>query len=204
MATILFTSAGRVDLPWFWAVILIHASMLSGGMFVIDAGLREERLRPGQGGPSHRFRMLAIPIILAHLVVAGLDVGRFEWSGPISVVVRSGALAGYVAAMGLSIWAMYSNRYFSPTVRIQTERGHHVISSGPYRHLRHPGYFGVIFGAICGGVALGSLWSLVPLIPLVGLFLWRTAMEDRFLLENLEGYTSYASRVRFRLVPGLW
>ena len=170
----------------------------------MDPDLREERVRPGPGGRSRRIRFLALPLILAHLVVAGLDVGRFGWSGPIPLAVQATALAGYAAGMGLSLWAMAANRFFSPVVRIQAERGHHVITSGPYGYLRHPGYTGLIVGSICGGVALGSWWSLVPLAPFVGMFLWRTAMEDRFLHEGLEGYVGYAQRVRYRLVPGLW
>jgi protein-S-isoprenylcysteine O-methyltransferase Ste14 len=173
-------------------------------MLAIDPGLRAERHRPGPGGRSRRVRFFALPLLVAHLVVAGLDIGRFGWSGPMPVAVQAGALLGYAAGMGLSIWAMIANRFFSPVVRIQNERGHHVVSSGPYRFLRHPGYTGVILGSLCGGVALGSWWSLLPLAPLVAVFLHRTALEDRFLREGLDGYADYALRVRYRLVPGLW
>ncbi len=204
LATILFASAGRTDLPWFWAVLALHAAMFLTGISFMDPDLREERLHPGPGGRSRGVRFLALPFILVHLAVAGLDVGRYGWSGPIPLGVQATALAGYATGLGLSLWAMAANRFFSPVVRIQAERGHHVITSGPYRYLRHPGYTGLMLGSICGGVALGSWWSLVPLAPLVGMFLWRTAMEDRFLHEGLEGYASYARRVRYRLVPGLW
>ncbi|QDV36886.1 methyltransferase family protein [Tautonia plasticadhaerens] len=204
LAAILFASAGRIDLPWLWAVLALHATMLLAGIPFMDPDLRKERVRPGPGGRSRQVRWLALPMILAHLVVAGLDVGRFGWSGPIPAVVQAVALAGYAAGMGLSLWAMAANRFFSPVVRIQAERGHRLVSSGPYARLRHPGYTGLIVGSLCGGVALGSWWSLVPLAPLVGMFLWRTAMEDRFLHEGLEGYAGYARRVRYRLMPGLW
>ncbi|QDV35515.1 methyltransferase family protein [Tautonia plasticadhaerens] len=204
LAAILFTAAGRMDLPWFWAVLALHATLMAAGMLAIDPDLRKERLRPGPGGTSRRVRFFALPLVLAHLVVAGMDVGRFGWSGPMPVAVQAGALLGYAAGMGLSIWAMAANRFFSPVVRIQAERGHHVVSSGPYRFLRHPGYTGLLVGTVCGGIALGSWWSLLPLVPLVALFLHRTALEDRFLREGLVGYADYARRVRFRLVPGLW
>jgi protein-S-isoprenylcysteine O-methyltransferase Ste14 len=124
------------------------------------------------------------------------------WSVP--VIVQAGALLSYAAGMGLSIWAMVANRFFSPVVRIQSERGHHVVRSGPYHALRHPGYTGVIIAALCGGIALGSWRSLVPMVPLVAVFLHRSALEDRFLREGLVGYADYAQRVRYRLVPGLW
>ena len=178
--------------------------MFLAGVPFMDPDLRKERLQPGPGGRSRQVRLLALPMILGHLVVAGLDVGRFGWSGPIPVAVQAAALAGYAAGMGLSLWAMAANRFFSPVVRIQAERGHRLVSSGPYAFLRHPGYTGLIVASLCGGVALGSWWSLVPLAPFVGMFLRRTAMEDRFLHEGLEGYAGYAGRVRYRLVPGLW
>ena len=204
LAATLFAPAGRIDLPWFWAVLALHATMLLAGVPFMDPDLRKERVRPGPGGRSRRIRWLAVPMLLGHLVVAGLDVGRFGWSGPIPVAVQAVALAGCAAGMGLSLWAMAANRFFSPVVRIQAERGHRLVSSGPYALLRHPGYTGLIVGSLCGGVALGSWWSLVPLAPFVAMFLWRTAMEDRFLHEGLEGYVGYAERVRYRLVPGLW
>src|SRR4051812_25003386 len=105
LGAVLFTSAGRVDLPWFWVVLAIHGSMMAAGMQALDPGLREERLRPAPGGRSRQFRFLALPMILAHLVVAGVDVGRFDWSGPIPLTVRVLGLIGYVAGIGLSMWA---------------------------------------------------------------------------------------------------
>ena len=204
LASVLFVAAGRTNLPWFWAVMVLHATMLTVGMLAAGPELREERLRPGPGGRSRWVRLAALPPIAAHLIVAGLDVGRFGWSGTIPAAVHGVAFVGYAAAMGLSVWAMGSNRFFSPVVRIQSERGHHVVDAGPYRYMRHPGYTGLFVGSLCGGVALGSWWSLVPLTPLVGMFLWRTVMEDRFLHQGLDGYAAYARRVRYRLVPGLW
>lgn len=204
LAAILFASAGRVDLPWFWVVLALHSLMFLTGIRFMDPELRQERLRPGPGGRSRQIRLLALPMILVHLMVAGLDVGRFGWSGPIPVAVQGVGLAGYAAGMGLSMWAMAANRFFSPVVRIQSERGHRVVAAGPYALVRHPGYTGLIVSSVCGGVALGSWWSLVPLTPFVGMFLWRTAMEDRFLHGGLEGYPGYAERVRYRLMPGLW
>ena len=204
MAAVLFGSAGRLDLPWFWGLIAVHGTLLTIGVRSIDPGLREERLRPGPGGKGRRVRLAAVPFLLAHLVVAGLDVGRFGWSGSIPSAAHAAALAGYTAGMGLSIWAMAVNRYCSPVVRIQAERGHRVITVGPYRWLRHPGYAGMLVSAFCGGIVLGSWWSIVPLVPVVALFLHRTAMEDRFLRDGLEGYAGYAEAVRYRLVPGVW
>ena len=204
MAVILFGTAGRWDLPWFWAVLAIHAASCLVAMSLIDPGLRKERLRPGPGGHDRRLRLFALPLILAHLIVAGLDAGRFGWSGHLPLAVQAAALVGLGTGMALSIWAMAANQFFSPVVRIQQERGHHLITAGPYRLLRHPGYVGTILGSLSGGIALGSWWSLVPIVPLVALLLRRTIVEDRFLHDRLAGYAGYAGRVRYRLMPGLW
>jgi protein-S-isoprenylcysteine O-methyltransferase Ste14 len=204
MAAILFGTAGRWDLPWFWAVLGVHAASCLVAVSLIDPDLRKERLRPGPGGRDRMLRLFALPLILAHLIVAGLDAGRFGWSGHLPVAVQAAALMGLGTGMALSVWAVAANRFFSPVVRIQEERGHHLITTGPYRVLRHPGYVGTILGALSGGIALGSWWSLVPMAPLVALLLRRTMVEDRFLHEGLAGYAGYAERVRYRLVPGLW
>jgi protein-S-isoprenylcysteine O-methyltransferase Ste14 len=204
LAATLFASAGRIDLPWFWAVLAVHSALLAAGMSSIDPDLRRERLRPGPGGRDRYLRLIALPFILAHLTVAGLDVGRFHWSRPMPTGIQALALIGYAAGMALAVYAMLNNRFFSPVVRIQHERGHTLVTSGPYRFVRHPGYVGAILASACGGVALGSWWSLVPLAPFAALFLRRTAVEDRMLRADLDGYAGYAERVRYRLVPGLW
>ena len=204
LAASLFASAGRIDLPWFWAVLAVHATLMTVAMTSIDPALRRERLKPGPGGRDRYLRLVALPFILAHLIVAGLDVGRFHWSRPMPTVVQAVALIGYTTGMALSVYAMASNRFFSPVIRIQHERGHTLVTAGPYRFVRHPGYVGAILASLCGGVALGSWWSLVPLAPFAVLFLRRTALEDRMLRADLDGYAGYAERVRYRLLPGLW
>jgi protein-S-isoprenylcysteine O-methyltransferase Ste14 len=204
LAATLFASAGRIDLPWFWAVLAVHSTLLAVGMSSIDPALRRERLKPGPGGQDRYLRLIALPFILAHLIVAGLDVGRFHWSRPMLTGLQALALIGYATGMALAVCAMLNNRFFSPIARIQHERGHTLVTSGPYRFVRHPGYVGAILASACGGVALGSWWSLVPMVPFAVLFLRRTALEDRMLRADLEGYAGYAERVRYRLVPGLW
>ena len=89
-------------------------------------------------------------------------------------------------------------------MRVQSERGHHVISEGPYRIIRHPGYAAAICWGLCGGFALGSWWAFAPLFPVLVLLVRRTVIEDRYLRANLPGYLEYAARIRFRLIPGLW
>lgn len=204
LAGVLFGSAGTLDLPWFWSLLTVHAALVLVGLFAIDPDLRRERFRPGPGGTDRLLRWIAMPFLLAHLVIAGLDVGRFHWTGDVPLAAHLIGLIGYALGLGLSIWAMHANRFFSPVVRIQEERGHHVVTGGPYRYLRHPGYLGVLVACLCGALVLGSWWSLLPLVPVGLLMIRRAVVEDRFLHRELEGYPQYASQVRYRLLPGVW
>jgi protein-S-isoprenylcysteine O-methyltransferase Ste14 len=100
---------------------------------------------------------------------------------------------------------MLANPFFEKTARIQTDRGHKVIDSGPYRYVRHPGYLGTIVGFILATpLMLGSWWSVVPAVLATLSVAVRTALEDRMLLQELEGYKAYAKRVRYRLIPLFW
>ena len=101
-------------------------------------------------------------------------------------------------------WAMMTNSFFSALVRIQRDRGHAVVSRGPYRFVRHPGYVGYITFTLATPVALGTLWGLIPAVLVSLGMVIRTALEDRTLREELPGYEDFASQVRFRLVPGVW
>jgi protein-S-isoprenylcysteine O-methyltransferase Ste14 len=145
-----------------------------------------------------------LPTMLAIPIVAALDDGRFHWSH----VPWWGCLAGYAVMIagfvGLT-WATSVNKFFEPSVRIQTDRGHKVIDTGPYAIIRHPGYaFGFLL-FLGMPLALGSLWALIPAVMLLGpLLVARTVLEDRTLQNELAGYKEYTQRVRYRLVPGVW
>ncbi len=195
---ILFGIAGRWDLPLLGAV---------GGLALIltmDPDLAKERLRPGPGGIDRWRRIPFGVLFLTHLAVALLDAGRFHWSDTVPLGLRVAGLAAYAAALAWLVWAVAMNRFFSSVVRIQTERGHRLITGGPYRYVRHPGYLGMTLLLPASALALGSWWALVPALVNVVLTLRRLAIEDRYLREHFEGYTAYASRVPHRLVPGLW
>jgi len=101
-------------------------------------------------------------------------------------------------------WSMVVNPFFEKTVRIQTDRGHHVIDTGPYAYIRHPGYIGITGWIISTPLLLASTGAFVPALIAVGLLVIRTALEDRTLCAELTGYTQYANRIRFRLIPGVW
>lgn len=200
----MFGSAGTWDLPFAWACLGIYAAFVVTILFKIDPALRKERLKPAPGGKDRNLRAAIAPCILGSWIVAGLDVGRFHWSDTVPFGWRLVGLIGLAASLALSFWAMMANRFFSPVVRIQTERGHHLISDGPYRFLRHPGYLGIMGGPTFVALALGSWWALLPVAGIVFLIVRRTEMEDKFLRRELEGYPAYAEQVRYRLLPGVW
>jgi len=203
VAAVVFTAAGTLNLPMVWATLALLTAFMVGGVFFFDKDLFQERLRPGPGGKDYLHICLALPLLLAHLILTGLDVGRFHWSlVPFGVQVLG--LVGYAFGLGVVFWAMKINRFYSSVIRIQRERGHHPITDGPYRFVRHPGYTATIWCYVCGGLALGSFVGTLPNVLTAFLFIWRTLKEDRILQSELEGYADYARQVRYRLVPGLW
>ena len=143
------------------------------------------------------------PILISIYIVAGLDAVRFEWS-TMSALFWPVGLIVFLAGTALFSWSMGVNPFFEKTVRIQTERGHRVIDTGPYAFVRHPGYLGFFGWCLSAPLLLGSWWAFVPaVLSVVGLVV-RTALEDRTLREELEGYEAYSNRVPHRLLPGIW
>jgi protein-S-isoprenylcysteine O-methyltransferase Ste14 len=204
VAAILFGAAGRLDVPAFWAYVGVWAAAAFVGAAALDPDLIRERLLPGPGARDVGMTALFVPVALAQFVVAGLDVGRFHWSDGVSPALQAIGLVLVAAALGVSIWAASVNPFFSSVIRIQTDRGHRLVTAGPYRVVRHPGYASGPFLLVGTGVALGS-WAAAAIgVVLVLLLLRRTAHEDRVLREELPGYAEYAGEVRWRLLPGVW
>jgi len=147
--------------------------------------------------------LMALSVGFPLVIVAGLD-HWFVWSPafPVWLIVLGFILTslGYAFA----VWALVENRFFSSVVRIQTDRGHVVCDSGPYRLVRHPGYAGNILPLLGIVLALGSVWSLIPAAVALVIAVVRTALEDQTLQEELPGYRDYARRVRYRLIPGIY
>jgi protein-S-isoprenylcysteine O-methyltransferase Ste14 len=204
LAGILFISAWDWDLAAFWAYLGVWCCFGILFLLTIDQRLQRERLGAGTKGEGQYFRALLAPFAFGHLVVAGLDVGRFHWSGQMPLAVQVAGFVGLALGIAWVWWAMNVNRFFAPAIVVQEDKGHRVVSSGPYRVVRHPGYLGMAVGFTGSGLALGSYWSLLPVAGYVFLLILRTAREDRVLLNKLPGYVEYARRVRFRLVPGIW
>ncbi len=204
-----FIAAGRFDIfrAWlFFGIVLTGDIVVAVVLWKLAPEVANQRASIKEGTKPWDKIFLAVYFfvsLIAFSIVAGLDIGRFQWSLlPMHYAIIG--VAFYVMCISLICWAIVVNRFFEATVRIQKERGHHVISSGPYHFVRHPGYLALIFGGISASFILGSLYSLIPGVIAIIALLVRTYLEDRTLHEELEGYREYASRVRWRLIPGIW
>ncbi len=204
LATVTFLSAGRTNLPMVRAYIATFVAITLIATFVVDPRLIEERSNPGDIGLDP-FSGKGISILfLLTVAIAALDVGRFHWTRAIRYPAQATALVFVAFFMCLQVWATAANPFFSTVIRIQTERGHHLITRGPYRFIRHPGYFAMLFNMPATAIALGSTIALVPALLCCLVILRRTIHEDRFLRDELSGYAGYTLMVRYRLFPGLW
>ena len=133
----------------------------------------------------------------AATAAGGVASGQLHWTQWLGIALL---LVSYVFVL----WAMATNRFFSGVMRIQRERGHSVVTSGPYAIVRHPGYAGSVLSCLGAPMMLGSPWAEVPAALTVVAIVVRTALEDRTLRAQLPGYVAYARKVRYRLIPGVW
>ena len=197
--------AGDWRSPYLWSLVVAMAALgLWVVLRVLDPDLARERFHPPNRGADW-IALLGIRLsALVNFVFAPLDGGRLHWSAAVPASVRIVAICGVVFGSWVTFRAMAANRFFSSVIRIQSERGHHVIDGGPYATIRHPGYLGMAILAPMAALALGSWWALVPGGLYASLILRRAATEDRFLRRNLPGYVEYAARVRFRILPRIW
>jgi protein-S-isoprenylcysteine O-methyltransferase Ste14 len=200
---LLFGCAGRLDIAPFRAYLFVCIVAFTVAASILDPELLQERIRPGGHPLKFRYYALLLPPMV-HWCIAGLDVGRFHWSDSVAPALQIVGLAIFALALALMIWAMRVNRFFSTVVRLQEDRGHELVTGGPYRWVRHPGYIAGLLLCLSSGIALDSWLSLSPAVVCVPLLLNRTVAEDRFLKSNLKGYSAYADSVRYRLVPGIW
>jgi protein-S-isoprenylcysteine O-methyltransferase Ste14 len=209
MAALLFIPANRLDWGMGWAYVGIFLAFDLATLVVslrTHPGLLAERADLQEGTkPWDRVivRLAAGYLPMACWVIAGLD-DRFGWSEGISGQGQIVGLAGVILGYALIAWAMAANAFFSVTVRIQTERGHTVAAGGPYRIVRHPGYVGAMLFNAFTPVMLGSWWAMIPAGLVVVAYTIRTALEDKTLHDELDGYREYAQKTHYRLLPGIW
>ncbi len=204
----LFVPAGT--LSWFrgWLFLVV----IVGAMILVTIYLRRVnpdviagRVNRHVGTKAWDRALVAafIPILISIIPLAALDDGRFHWFPVPWWICVLGYTLLITGLVGLT-WAESVNKFFEPTVRIQADRGHRVIDTGPYAIVRHPGYVSAFLFFTGIPLSLGSVWALIPAILLCPVLVLRTVWEDQTLREELAGYKEYALRVRYRLVPGVW
>jgi protein-S-isoprenylcysteine O-methyltransferase Ste14 len=201
--------SGRSDWyrAWIYCAITTGTQMAVGLLLLKrNPELLLERSKMREGTKS--WDKWLVPLLgavgpIAMWCLAAWDV-RTAWPPPVPVWASAAAFILCVAAMLFTLWAMMTNRFFASTVRIQSERGHHVIDTGPYRLVRHPGYAGAGAFSALSPIALGSWLALWAAGFILIILVIRTALEDRTLQAELPGYAKYGKRTRYRLIPGLW
>jgi protein-S-isoprenylcysteine O-methyltransferase Ste14 len=207
---LLFGAAGTIRWPAAWAYLILFiagAFSITSWLARRDPGLLAERLKsPWQKGQPFWDKFLILLMMVAWcawLVLMGLDAVRFRWSVMPVWLQYVGA-----ALIVLSFWMIgrvfRENPFLTAVVRIQTERGHRVVSTGPYAIVRHPLYASMLIYLPATALLLGSWAGLAGSVVFAGVLVFRTAMEDRELQRSLPGYSEYAARVRYRLIPGIW
>ena len=204
-----FLVAGRLDIPRAWLLLSIDylgVVVISLIFWKLVPELANQRatIKEGTKPWDKVFLMFYFSVsLIAFPIVAGLDVGRYHWS-ELHINYAIVGVILFILCVAFGSWAIVVNRFFETTVRIQTDRGHKVITSGPYRFVRHPGYLSMILGALSASLIIGSGYSLIPGGLGIIAVVVRTHLEDRTLQEELNGYREYASRVRWCLLPGIW
>ncbi len=194
---------------WVYAVVIFVSGI--GGRFLAEKrhpGILVERADSEKSMNAKPWDkvlspLMAISLTFPLVIVAGLD-HRYGWTPPFSISLHILGLVLIAFGYAFSAWALIENRFFSSTVHIQTDRGHSVCDSGPYRIVRHPGYAGNLLALPGIIMALNSLWTLLPVGAALVVAVLRTALEDKTLHEELSGYRDYAQHVRYRLIPWIY
>ena len=188
---------------WFGIFVAICLAFILYARSIMDRTLMSERLKPA-GPTADPVALAAIRLAaVSQLVFAVLDTSVLHVSDGMPVLVHVAGFVLFGGGLLLLARSMAANKFFSTSVRIQEDRGHRVVSQGPYGVVRHPGYVGMIVAVPGSALGLGSWWALAIALVYSALIARRVMVEDRFLQQNLPGYSEYASRVRYRLIPGV-
>ena len=209
-ATVLVVSSGDPAWAggWLYLGTLLAGQLASAWTLALgDAALLRERSAAASGQGTVAWDRRLAPLTAFGPLACGLAAGlavRWGWEPSFAPAGEAAGIALYAAGLVLGLWAMTSNPFFTPVVRIRPAQGHTVATGGPYRFVRHPGTAGALLVDLAAPLILGSPWATAPATVVAGLILLRMLLEDRALLAELPGYADYAGRVRRRLVPGVW
>lgn len=205
---VFFLSSGKINHPGAWiyfAVYLCGSLIFSTILLKKSPELLNARGKVQEGTKKFDKYLILSFFILAIIVtplIAGLDVRYDICNIPFPYLYL--AILLYILSAGFSLWPMLHNPFFEGTVRIQDDRMHKVIKTGPYKYVRHPGYVGMLFGSFPLPLAFGSALSFIPVFMMVVIIFVRTYYEDKTLQEELSGYSDYCKEVRYRIIPFIW
>jgi protein-S-isoprenylcysteine O-methyltransferase Ste14 len=202
---ILFICAGRIDYTQGWIFLSINIFSTLMNYFTINKNseLMNERSKPGEGAKSWDKLLLGLSalIYVVTIVIAGLDSGRYHWSLSFNWIISISGVVLTLIGQVLFLTARSQNQFFSSVVRIQKDRGHVVCDTGLYKVVRHPGYLGMMISLMGVPLITTSLWSIIPTFIAIILLFIRTSLEDKTLMNELDGYVEYSRKTRNKLIP---
>ena len=206
---ILFVCAGRLS---YWQGLiyvligLIMYVLLKYTDLKIDSELSKERLKVGENTKNWDKIILGLILLvkISMCIVAGLDSGRYHWSPDFHWSIYLLGIILTVLGQLLFLIAQKHNRFFSSTVRIQTDRQHVVCETGLYKIVRHPAYMSSVIESLGFPLLFGSLWSFIPICILIILLFVRTNIEDKTLKNELNGYLEYIEKTQYKIIPYVW
>jgi len=206
--TIIFISAGRIDY-WqglIYVIIGLIMFVLNYTVLRVDSELLNERSKPGEGTKKWDKTILGLSFLvtISMYITAGLDSGRYHWSPDFHWSIYLLGIILTILGQLLFLIAQKQNKFFSSTVRIQTNREHIVCETGLYKIVRHPAYMGSIIQALGFPLLFGSIWSIIPICLLIILLIARTNLEDKTLKNELKGYPEYSNKTRHKIIPYVW
>ena len=193
---------------WVYGVICLFGFIISRNLAAKKhPDIMKERVESFKNEDSKSWDKILSPLMVLGggtiPIIAGLDA-LFQLSPGFNLITRIVSIILILLGHALGTYALIENRFFSGTVRIQTERGHTVVSTGPYKWIRHPGYASVLLSYIGIPMLLDSYWAFVPALCVTGITIIRTYMEDKTLQKELPGYSEYTKKTRKRLIPFIW